>query len=78
MWSKAAATCEAVIKRHPFVDGNKRTGISAGAYLLYSQGYRVEAERGEIESLAVALAAGNLGLEEATRWFEEHSRKAGT
>ena len=27
-FDKAAALCESIIKRHPFVDGNKRTGTS--------------------------------------------------
>lgn len=43
---KAAAICESVIKRRPFVDGNKRTGTAAGVYLLLTDGRRVAVERG--------------------------------
>lgn len=70
---KAAALCESVIKRHPFVDGNKRTGISAGAYLLSTFGRELTATNEELEEFAVSAATGSLTLEQMARWFEDHS-----
>lgn len=44
-FDKAAALAESVIRRHPFVDGNKRTAVYAAAYLLETFGYEVEVEQ---------------------------------
>lgn len=73
LFLKAAALCESIIQRHPFVDGNKRTGTAAGAYLLTTQGRRVAVERGRVEDFAVAVATGALTLEQMARWLEDHS-----
>lgn len=74
-FEKAAALTESVIRRYPFVDGNKRTGISAGAYLLSDLGYGLTATNEELEDFAVSAAAGSLTLEELARWFEDNSQE---
>jgi death on curing protein len=73
-YQKAAALCESLIRRHPFVDGNKRTGVTMGSYLLSTFGYEVETSQQELEDFGVAVARGALDLEQIARWFEEHSR----
>jgi death-on-curing family protein len=55
------------------VDGNKRTGVTMGSYLLYTFGYEVEATQQELEDFGVDIARGVLDLEQIARWFEEHS-----
>lgn len=35
---KAAALLDSLINNHPFVDGNKRTGITAAALFLQANG----------------------------------------
>jgi death-on-curing protein len=50
---KAAALCESLIRRRPFVDGNKRTGVTMGSYLSSTSGYEVEATQQELEDFAV-------------------------
>ncbi len=75
IFEKAAALTESIIRRHPFVDGNKRTGISAGAYLLSTFGYGLTATNDGLEELAVSVATGDLILVEMARWFEDHSRE---
>jgi death on curing protein len=72
-YQRAAALCESLIRRHPFVDGNKRTGVTMGSYLLYTFGYEVEATQQELEDFGVDIARGVLDLEQIARWFEEHS-----
>lgn len=74
-FDKAAAICESIINRHPFLDGNKRTGTAAGSYLLSTLGYRLKAERGEVEELAISVATGALTVEETARWFEDHAQE---
>jgi death on curing protein len=74
-FAKAAALCESIIRRHPFVDGNKRTAVYAGAYLLETFGYTLEVSNEDLEGFAVALAAGEPTAEEIPAWFEKHSRE---
>ena len=47
-FDKAAALAESIIRRHPFIDGNKRTAMYAAAYLLETFGYKLEAEQREL------------------------------
>ncbi len=75
-YEKAAALAEGIIRRHPFVDGNKRTGISAGTYLLSTFGYGLTATNEELEEFAVSVATGSLPLADIARWFENHSQEA--
>ncbi len=75
-FEKAAALMESIIRRHPFVDGNKRTGTASAAYLLSTFGYEVEAEQEELEDFAVSVAEGAFETEDMALWFEEHARKS--
>ncbi len=54
------------------MDGNKRTGTAAGAYLLATVGRRVVVEKGQVADFAVSVATGSPTLAEMARWFEEH------
>jgi death-on-curing protein len=38
-FTKAAALIDSLIRNHPFVDGNKSTGMTAGALFLRRNGY---------------------------------------
>ena len=73
---KAAALAGSLIRRHPFVDGNKRTATYAAAYLLEKLGYELEAGQKELEDFAVSVAVGDLETKHIALWFEEHARKA--
>lgn len=72
-YQKAAALCESLIRRHPFVDGNKRTGVTMGSYLLSTFGYEIETEQRELEDFGVDVARGALDLEQIALWFEDHA-----
>jgi len=43
--SKAAALMESLIRNHPFVVGNKRTGVTAAALFLRQNGRRLTATK---------------------------------
>ena len=72
-FQKAAALCESLIQRHPFVDGNNGTGVTMGSYLLSTFGYEVAATQRELEDFGVDVAQGALDLDRMARWFDEHS-----
>lgn len=75
-FERAAALMESVIRRHPFVDGNKRTGTASALYLLSTFGYELEAGQKDLEDFAVDVALKKLRTEEIANWFEAHARKA--
>ena len=74
-FDKAAALAESIIRRHPFIDGNKRTAMYSASYLLERLRYVLDAEERELEDFAVGVAEGNYETEEIARWFEEHSKE---
>jgi death on curing protein len=75
-FEKAASLAESLIRRHPFIDGNKRTAMYAAAYLLETLGYELEAAQSDLEDFAVDVAQGAFESDEIARWFENHSRKS--
>jgi death on curing protein len=62
---------ESIIRRHPFVDGNKRTATASTSYLLSAFG--LEAEQQELEDFAVSVAVGEMKTKNIALWFENHS-----
>ena len=58
----AAAYTTGIVRNHPFVDGNKRTGYSVAVAFLILNGYRLATTRGMKEAV-VSLAAGSLSEE---------------
>ena len=56
----AALYASGIVRNHPFVDGNKRTGFVAGVLFLELNGYRFAASEEESAQAVMALAAGTL------------------
>ena len=60
---------------HPFVDGNKRTGMTSASVFLEDNGYRIIAKEGEIESFALKVISSRLDISAIAEWFKKHSKK---
>jgi death-on-curing protein len=56
----AAALTFGVVRNHPFVDGNKRTGFVVGVLFLELNGFRFGASEEAAASQVMALAGGEL------------------
>ena len=69
---KAAALGFSLIRNHPFVDGNKRTGHAAMEIFLILNGYEIDASVDEQEHIILELAAGELERMEFNEWFQTH------
>ena len=54
--AKAAALVDSRAQSHPFVDGNKRVGVTAAALFMQRHGLRLTATNDEGEMLALAVA----------------------
>ncbi len=76
LWTKAAALMQSLIKNHPFVDGNKRTAVTATAIFLEPNGQRLTASNDELLRFAMKMAAEQAELEEIAAWLQAHSSKA--
>lgn len=56
----AAAYTAGIVRNHPFVDGNKRTGFVVGILFLELNGYRFTASEEDAAQAVLGLAAGTL------------------
>jgi len=66
---KAATIGFPLIKNHPFVDGNKRTGHAAMETFLILNGHEIEATVGEQEKVILQVASGDIKREVFTNWL---------
>jgi death-on-curing protein len=69
---KAAALGFSLIKNHPFVDGNKRTGHAVMEMFLSLNGHTINALVDEQVDIVVQVASGEIGREEFVDWLHAH------
>ena len=70
----AAALMESVIQRHPFVDGNKRTGLKVGVFFLFLAGYELTASPQELTDVTLEVAEHRLDVDGLARWLEDRAQ----
>lgn len=73
LFTKAAAFMASLVNNHPFVDGNKRVGITAVGLFLSRNGYRLTATNAALEAFTMQVAQGKLTVDEMVDWFRTHS-----
>ena len=73
LFSKAAALLDSLVRNHPFIDGNKRTGVSAAGVFLVRNGFHLTASNPNLEALAMAVAQSKMTAEAIASWLREHS-----
>ncbi|TET98898.1 MAG: type II toxin-antitoxin system death-on-curing family toxin [Anaerolineales bacterium] len=78
IYQKAAALSDSMINNHPFVDGNKRTGIGAAVLFLSLNGYVLTASNQELLDLTMEIAQKKTAIETIANWFERHSNLRST
>jgi death on curing protein len=69
----AAAYAFGIVKNHPFLDGNKRTGFLAAAIFLERNGIRIRADQGQVVASVLALAAGTIDEKGFAAWLADHT-----
>jgi death on curing protein len=60
----AAIYTDGIVRNHPFVDGNKRTGFVIGILFLETNGYRFAAIEEDAAKAVLALAASEIDADE--------------
>lgn len=72
---KAAVYMRNIIGDHPFLDGNKRTGITVAAIFLNRHGIQLTAAPIELEDFAVQVAVESLDVPAIATWLNAHSEQ---
>jgi death-on-curing protein len=76
LFDLAASYAFGLIRNHPFIDGNKRTGFIVAVLFLELNGYRFNATEVDAALQTLALAAGELTEAQYAAWLKESSQKA--
>jgi len=71
----AAAYTAGIVRNHPFVDGNKRTGFIAGTLFLEMNGYTFTASEAMAAQAVLELAAGTIAEEGFAQFLRDHARR---
>lgn len=69
---KAAALVESIVKNHPFMDGNKRTGYVLMRLLLLQAGQDLAATQDEKYDFVIGIASGQTDFPEIVAWIKKH------
>ena len=64
LFEKAAAYAFFIIKNHPLLDGNKRTGLHTALVFLYLNGIEIDISPEELYKETMALAKGTKKLQD--------------
>ncbi|MFT4572809.1 MAG: death-on-curing protein [Candidatus Binatia bacterium] len=69
----AASYAFGIVKNHPFIDGNKRTGFAAAAVFIELNGRQLTASEADALVNTLALAAGELDEAGFAAWLAANS-----
>ncbi len=72
----ATAYAYGIVRNHPFVDGNKRTGFALLEVFLIRNGWHLDADDIACIQAMLGLAAGSLDEERFAEWVRAHLREA--
>jgi death-on-curing protein len=73
LFHKAAALMESLAQNHPFVDGNKRTAITAASLFLLRNGRRVNSTNSELEQFTLWVVNEHPSQTAIVTWFRDNS-----
>ena len=72
--SMASRIMNGIIRGHPFVDGNKRTGFEVADTFLRMNGLRIDCTPEEGIELTLTIARCEMTDEDIKRWLEDHTK----
>jgi death on curing protein len=71
----ASAYTAGIIRNHPFIDGNKRTGFILGALFLELNGWTLTAREEDATRVVLGLAAGTVDETAFTAWMRANVKR---
>lgn len=75
LFEKAASLMHSLILNHPFLDGNKRTGVVAIIIFLQINGYLLDIKQEKLINFALDVESKKLGVEQISSFLESNSKK---
>ena len=76
IYDLAASIGWGITNNHAFVDGNKRTAFVVMAVFLQINGIAIAAPEDDVVNMMLAVASGQVSLEQLSNWLEESSGKS--
>jgi death-on-curing protein len=73
LFTKAAALMDSLINNHPFLDGNKRTGITAAGLFLRINGWKLTASQKALEACTLRVATKGMKIAKLANWLKANS-----
>ena len=73
LFMKAAALMDSLINNHPFVDGNKRTGVTAAGLFLRINGRKLSASSKDLEAVTLRVATKDMQIAELATWLRSNT-----
>ncbi|MDP2168136.1 MAG: type II toxin-antitoxin system death-on-curing family toxin [Thermodesulfovibrionales bacterium] len=74
IYEMAAAYLFHIVRNHPFIDGNKRTGAVASVVFLLMNGTGLHASENSFEKIVRSVAEGKTDKAGAAEFFRRNSR----
>jgi death on curing protein len=71
----AALYTAGIVRNHPFIDGNKRTGFVLGVLFLEINGFNLRASEEDATQAVLDLAAGALNETGYAEWLRANTRR---
>ena len=69
----AASYAFGLIRNHPFLDGNKRTGVTAAGLFLIRNGYHLRVDSDNLVEMTMRVAQSQIEVPELASWLERNS-----
>lgn len=73
LYEKAAVLVYSIIKNHPFLDANKRTGLHAALTFLELNNIKIGIKSKSLVKLGLDIANGKISLEKVAEAFATHT-----
>lgn len=70
IFMKAAVLLHSLVRNHGFIDGNKRTAITACGTFLLLNGYTFQPEQSELVRLVLSVAEDQVSEEQVAAWLK--------
>jgi death-on-curing protein len=75
IYEMAAAYLFHIVRNHPFIDGNKRTGAVSALVFLLLNGFNFNAPENELVKTVLAVATGKMTKAELALFFRKWVKK---
>jgi len=74
VFHKAAALMDSLIRNHPFLDGNKRTGVATAGIFLRINGYQLTASNASMVAIVMQIAQSQTDIAEIATWLQANTK----